>query len=252
MNDDEQDLLTLEHALRSLAARDKQGAAEAATAMQERVQQVISAESARVERRQAVYQAVSLVASLVLLLGMGSLLFLNEDVQVALGLNIERSPVKGDTQTIVPQSVPEVAVCADSLDEGSKDELTVDSSAITYAPESVRMRGMGKSRSAVLNLESSPTPQVKAEGGAGELSRMVAQVMAQEPHPWMKLRSLFLQGGGNQTLVVKEGLTVSYADREVSVIVENASGQKMYHLQSPEDSLPEEVRKLFELTPAQP
>jgi hypothetical protein len=51
---------------------------------------------------------------------------------------------------------------------------------------------------------------------------------------------------------VKEGLTVSYADREVSVIVENASGQKMYHLQSPEDSLPEEVRKLFELTPAQP
>ncbi len=230
MEDNEQELMAVEDALRNLAGCDRAVAAKSAESLHDQVQHTIAAAAARVAQRRFIYRIGTMAASLVLLVGMGSMFLMHHAEPRA------KEEVTQET-TVDSSYMPAVAVCEDIPEQGDAVPVAL----------STRNRAVTLTRGAGVEPESTPpAAQSPAVCSAEEAKQKVAQVLARDAQPWLRLRALFLQPGYGETMVFADGVRVDFKGRVVTVSIEREGMQQVYQLMGVEDSLPDAVRQLFE------
>lgn len=256
MNNDEQSMKALEDELRTLAARDREGAAELADSLAERMQSLIDRESRHSARRQFVYRMSTAAASLITLAVAGSLLLSLQPDERPVSKGGEHLP-EAIVQTCSGEEVA-IAPAAVAITRGAGME--VDSVAnecvkLELPPESgpvMKVRGMSSPTAANGSACMENSVQMTPEQIAA-LRAEIAAALAQELHPYERVMALFdrlnkAHYPGKPRLYFSSagtGVLLHHYTDVLKVAVKGAHTSSYFELKSPQDTLPDELRAFF-------
>lgn len=268
MTDDEQTLTALEDELRTLAARDRDGAEQLAADMTERMLVCIQTECRRQRLLRYLRRAGS-VAALLAVLAVAGVLLVPTGGEPALvktsapetGQPLPQS-LSADTDSLpVPQSV-HGPVAMLELDEGQTDDAPMPESIPETAPLAVATTVTANSRAmpSAPRYRASSMPTPVAGGGVPasyslrksapkpSLQESVLRILTTQEQPYAELHAALSQAPA-RSLQINRGnssltLTTGQGGAVVIFIQQPGSEKEVITLTSPSDTLPPQVREL--------